>query len=201
VVRRTLPLLLALAPLASCAGVYLQSDFAADLEPAVFAREVLPDHEPMYLALSGEAVEVLPSALLERFRDTLAMSLAERGVVLTSAREDARSVLTLGLSSEARERTRWDHHYVPSLVRRCPDGGTIVVRRGWHYAQPYREVRTWLTFSGALRLEDAAAPVWTGVASFSDRQTTGAVEAAARRLAEMLFDGEEHPLEYESLRL
>ena len=199
--RRVLFPLLLLASLASCAGVYVQSDFAADLDAAGFAQEVLPAHEPLYLEVPGEDGAGGGDGMLVRFRDALAMTFAERGVQMTDTRDSAGAVLTVHLSRESREVTRWDRHYEPSIVRYCPDGRTIVVRRGWSYSTPYYEARTWYTFSGALRVAGDAAPLWTGIASFSELQRGATVEAAGRRLASLLLDGQEQSLRHESLKL
>lgn len=188
-----------LAPLllTGCAAAYMQSEFAAGVDPATVGAELLPRHAPLLLVVgeSGGA----PPAMLQRFHDTLARELEAAGYTLTRDPDAAGSRLVLGYSTEARERTEWRGYATGGRVYYGVDGHVTHISPGYYYSRPYTVRTTWLSFSASLYFGDAAAPVWTGFASMKGDQPSRTIEASARELLQMLLGGEQEPLDYRIL--
>ncbi len=172
---RAFTFLALLLPLGSCGSAVVTSHFAAEVNRAQVAEELLGANAPLLLYM--EPSDSIISSGLARVRQAVAAELAAHGVEITESESDANSAIWLKQTLRDHEWTTWQHEY----------------RGDTTYSTPIENRSTTIRYMALLYIRNADEPVWTGVAEFGDSVSDRAFEEVGTELARMLLDGEQVP--------
>lgn len=177
---RALSLIALLLPLASCGSAVVTSQFAAEVDRAQVADDLLGANAPLLLYMeptSQAGADPIISAGLARVRQALAHELAAHGVQITEVDADANSAIWLKQTLRDHEWTTWKHEQ---------QGDTT-------YSTPIENRSATIRYMALLYIRDTDEPAWTGVAQFGDSVPERAFEEVGTVLAQLLLDGEQIP--------
>ena len=177
---RVLTFLGLLLPLGSCGSAVVTSQFAAEVNRAQVADELLGANAPLllYMESSSQAgSSPVISVGLVLVRQAMRAELTAHGVQLTESESDANSAIWLKQSVRDHEWTTWQHEH----------------RGDTTYSTPIENRSTTIRYLARLYVRNADEPAWTGVAEFGDSVPNRAFEEVGTELARMLLGGEQVP--------